>query len=112
MRVDAVSVERANGYGREYVKWITDRARQITEDQSREQRLAIMECVVCCGERRQGGTKGTKRPCGCCQVELRSNSTNIDVLCLDCAKRMGLCKHCGADIDLKHRRKRDFTPPV
>lgn len=32
--------------------------------------------------------------------------TNVDVLCVDCARRAQLCKHCGADIDLKNRRKR------
>ena len=33
------------------------------------------------------------------------SSTNTDRLCMDCAKKHHLCKHCGGDISMRARRK-------
>lgn len=43
--------------------------------------------------------------CTACELELIHANSNINALCLDCAKKHKLCIHCGADIELGDRRK-------
>lgn len=114
-KVDACSVENAT-YRQQYYRDSTvKRAQQMTEDPDMVKRLEACECVVChtgYGSGRIGGAMITTRLCGVCDAEMRFCSTCTDAVCLSCAKRLGLCKHCGGDIDLKQRRKkRDFSPP-
>jgi hypothetical protein len=88
---------------------ILDRAEFIRTDSKRGERLAAMNCVLCFpgyGASGIGGAAMTSRECGLCPEIITSGNTNIGVLCLKCAKDNGLCKKCGADIDLKARRKK------
>jgi hypothetical protein len=52
-----------------------------------------------------GGAAITKCMCGLCGEEMVFSSTSVDKVCAECAKTKQLCKYCGADIDLKRRRK-------
>jgi len=80
---------------------------KIDADAERTKRLAACECPMCFYERsRIGGCALTSAQCAFCDETLHSGNTNIDVTCQACAKIAGICKHCGADVDLKNRRKR------
>lgn len=110
--IDAVSVERETARQKDTVRYFAKRYRETTDDPHREQRLKKMQCVVCYGGGRIGGAACSSTNCGGCGETIHSGSTCLDVLCLACALRLQLCTHCGADIELKRRRKpRDFTPP-
>lgn len=65
------------------------------------------QCKYCTFIRpdRIGGAAMTEASCGLCQKPLMFGSTCTDRLCPDCARNNGLCKHCGADLELKDRRK-------
>ena len=103
--IDRCSIERANGRANIHVETIVRRAKDYTEDPRRNQRLDAAECVACHYRMRVGGATTTRRPCGICGRTIRSPNTDIGVMCAECAKANGLCKHCGADVELKTRRK-------
>jgi len=82
------------------------RAKEIIEDPRKADRLKEQECVVCFYNRpRISGRMISAVKCGYCDEEKRFANTDVDVLCEKCAKEFGLCKHCGADINLKNRHK-------
>jgi len=114
--VDLAAIERSTGQQRNYVDQFVERTEMMTKDPERKERLAKQECVVCYKSSRIGGAAMTTTLCGICAKEMHFGSTNADWLCHECAKAAGLCRHCGADIELKHRRKRTLpaivpTPP-
>ena len=92
---------RAKDY---YNSWI-ELANKATSDTDKAERLKRHECKACFYGGRIGGATITTRPCMCCGKEEHYGSTNTDVLCLDCAKKHKLCKHCGGDIEMRIRRK-------
>lgn len=104
-KIDRCSTERANHHNREMVSYTLKRADIYTNDPQRETRLAASECLVCYGVSRIGGASCTIAPCPLCGTRLSCGNTAIDVLCTACAKANDLCKHCGADVELKNRRK-------
>lgn len=110
--VDLCSILRASDWAKEYLRRSEQDLRNMTEDPQKDDRLAKMECVVCFYpfRGRIGGTMCTSSQCGICQKTIHSSNTNIDVVCLDCAKAHDLCKHCGGDIRMRTRRK--FDPAV
>lgn len=111
--IDAASVYNATAQAKHYIGKCRSTLRRIDEDPDREKRLKRQECGFChymAGK--IGGAAVTTAPCGICDRQVSSGNTCIAALCLDCAKRLGLCKHCGGDIEMKHRRKpRDFSKP-
>lgn len=78
---------------------------KILEDPERESRLENQECVLCHYDSKVGGAAMTSSTCGLCETEIHSGNTNIDKLCKECAVKHKLCKHCGADIEYKNRKK-------
>lgn len=80
-------------------------AAKMVNDIYREERLQTQECQSCYYNPKIGGCAMTKRNCSACNTEMLFGSTNTDKLCLQCAKGRGVCKHCGADLDLKTRRQ-------
>ena len=103
--IDRPAIERATSRAVGTVRHYQKTAKRYAEDEGRAARLEVAECVVCFGGSRIGGAAMTSAPCPLCGERLNSGNTNIDVLCLTCALANGLCKHCGADVDLKFRRK-------
>lgn len=96
--------------------WI-DLANAATNDTRHAQRIASHECKACFYSSRMGGAAITTRNCMCCSQPQTYGSTNTDVLCLPCAKEGSLCKHCGADLELRTRRRNwpsaySDTPPA
>lgn len=115
-KVDASSVLNATYRQAHYREATIKRAELMRGDPEAAARRTAALCVVCYppyGSGRIGGATCTTVGCGVCGAEVMFASTCTDALCLACAQRLGLCKHCGSDVDLKQRRKpRNFEPPT
>ena len=98
MTFDLVSIERANGAAKARIEYVAARY-ESHQDKHRGHRLAAILCVWCWGDSRQ--IAGDRHQCGIC-----SGACGADILCAKCADVNGLCRRCGADIDLKIRRKK------
>lgn len=85
------------------------RADHFRNDPEQKLRQKKAECLVCYYmHRRIGGSKCTQAQCALCNKVIHSPNTDVDMLCLECARHTGLCKRCGADMELKHRRTRQI----
>jgi hypothetical protein len=109
-RIDRYTFEWANGNHKFHVADMRERIRKLDADADRPAREAKGECLYCYyfHTQRIGGAAMCSRECGLCDSNVTSGSTNCDVLCKECAKERGLCKHCGADLKLTNRRKVDL----
>ena len=105
--IDQVSVysatDFANCLGQDYV----EASLRWMRDPEQKERRKAGECKTCyyIHHSRMGGAAMTTRPCGICHMPVTYSSTNTDKLCMDCAQTHQLCKHCGADVLLRPRRK-------
>lgn len=104
MTHDLCSMYRAN----DQAKAVLEHARKVYLDPDRVERKELRLCISCYHGGHQGGSMCTTVECAGCSTLLHSSNTYVDALCSECAKRRGCCKHCGADIHLKDRRK--LTP--
>lgn len=85
---------------------IVRKALNITNDPQKKERKEKSLCVIhYYQEGRMGGAAMCTQPCGICNEEQVYGSTATDALCLKCATAYKLCKECGADLELKPRRK-------
>ena len=99
---DLTKVLNATASRRSYLK----RCEDTLNDVNKKERIEKQECIYCFYlDSRVGGSCMTTSYCGICNKTLHSGNTNTDALCIDCAKKHKLCKHCGGDINLKSRRK-------
>ena len=80
-------------------------ATAIVNDVKHDERVKAQECRRCFYYSKLGGQAITSSNCSICNTELIHGNTNIDELCMDCAKKHKLCKHCCADMELKQRRE-------
>jgi len=105
-KVDRYNVEHRNFMHKDRINWMRSYVQKIDADTEKKVRLDDALCPVCHYEKsRIGGAACTSAQCAFCQTVLHCGNTNIDVMCKDCAKQAGLCRHCGADLNLKNRRK-------
>lgn len=83
-------------------------AKRLQEDPHKAKRHEAGQCPCC--YYRQGGRIGgaaiTTKPCDLCETEMTFGSTATDRICRDCSKLLGICRECGADIDLKTSRRK------
>ena len=86
------------------VKAWADLATEVESDARQVARLDRHECKACFYASRMGGAAMTKRPCMSCGSVEMYGSTNTDVLCMGCATKHSLCKHCGGDLEMRARR--------
>lgn len=87
-------------------KNLVDLYKGVVEDENRAARRSDQKCRICFYRGgRMGGAATTRAYCGLCGEEMMFGSTATDVLCIDCAKAHRLCVECGADVELKDRRK-------
>lgn len=102
------SITRANSSATEQIESVLKKAEQLQTDPNKEERLGVSLCKCCfyVHTSRMGGASITTKPCGICEREMMFPSTATDKICPTCAHENGLCKRCGADIDLKVRRKK------
>jgi hypothetical protein len=101
------NVANATGRGKRYVDNILLTAKKLSSDLERDKRLDECLCLSCyyLPGSRFGGASITTRDCASCDKTMNFSSTATDLLCKPCAKENTLCLRCGADIDLKVRRK-------
>jgi len=95
-----------------HVQDVIDRAKRITEDTDKQNRLKEQNCKCCYYGSRIGGQAITTQPCMCCDTPVMYGSTATDALCMPCAKENDLCKRCGGDIEMRTRRKKWPTPKI
>lgn len=98
-------VEVANGRAKSYISATLAEAEIFKLDPKRAERLKASECLYCFERSRQGTTMSVRTNCGICEIEMGFASSATEALCLTCAKANGLCKICGADVELVSRRK-------
>ena len=81
-------------------------------DSAKAGRKKSLECKFCFYFRssRIGGCAMTKANCAVCNKDVMYGSTNVDLLCKECAGEHKLCCRCGGDVEMKPRRKFDFLP--
>lgn len=102
-KIDACSIANRTYFATSTVEHYKARVKTFAEDD--DARLGKHECIVCHTSQKAGGALCCSRQCGLCDEIIHSGSTCIGVLCVRCARKNGLCAHCGGDIDLKQRRK-------
>ncbi len=102
------TIASKNSRAKHQITSIIKRAEKLQADPDKQKRLDMNLCLCCyyANNPRMGGASMTQRPCGLCEQEMRFSSTATDVLCGSCATEQGLCKQCGADIELKNRQKK------
>jgi hypothetical protein len=83
-------------------------AKAFREDLDGEQRKkTALECIKCFyADMKIGGAMMTTSKCQICRTEIMFGSTCVNIVCVDCAKEHDLCIHCGADRELRPRRKK------
>ena len=105
-RIDLGTIANANIFAKNHIKDMEERLEKYKTDPQKEHRLQIHFCKHCYYIMTfGGGCVCTTIPCTVCGKLLYSGSTVNNMLCPDCARRNQLCARCGADINLKGRRK-------
>ncbi len=103
--MNAATLAQATFRSRAQVQRVLDHAQDLLTDPHQTDRLAAQLCKACFyGPPRMGGAAMTTQPCMCCGTDQMYGSTNTDVLCQPCAQAHDLCKHCGADLELRADR--------
>jgi len=95
------TTERAKSRVLSWIKLAND----VEIDAKHDERIAANECKACFYTSWIGGAAITSRPCMCCGKVVMYGSTSTDVLCPECSKAHGLCKHCGGDLEMNSSRE-------
>ncbi len=104
-KIDATSVQWDTSHALTYIETTMRYAVNFANDPQKKERLEKGECRYCFYvPNRIGGASCTFRPCGICGDQIGSGNTCIDKLCKGCGKKHELCRHCGADVNLRPRR--------
>lgn len=83
-----------------------DHARDAILDKGRKSRLAQRLCPACYYLRGTQHTNvSTTKDCELCSTTMQFGNSLVSVVCDTCATNHKLCKRCGADIELRERRK-------
>ena len=108
VNIDQVSMMRATDFAKGYCDDTVAKAMQVLTDPDKKERISKLECLACWYLMGKiGGAAMTEQACGACGKTQLYGSACTDVVCRDCAKEKELCKHCGADLHLRPRRKLD-----
>lgn len=108
-KVDAYNISWDTERGRDRIAYFRKMLGKVDDDPEKAKRLAQAECPLCYYEKsRIGAAVCTQVQCAFCDKKLSSGNSCVDKMCLACAVKAGLCKHCGADVNLKNRRKREL----
>jgi hypothetical protein len=108
-KLDNFDISIRNWGKLDFVKQTLELAKNLQEDPQKQERVKNCECLVCWY--RSGGMHTNAfvyTNCKSCNKDLQFANSNTDEVCIDCAKEHKLCKHCGADIEYKERRKKRF----
>jgi hypothetical protein len=111
MIMSPYAIEWATNSGRRIIDETIKRANNFQTDPDKPQRLDKFLCIFCFYHGGFIAGQGfTRRDCMRCHQSQTYSSTETHALCEPCAKIAKLCKLCGADIELKVRRK--FPAPM
>jgi RNase P subunit RPR2 len=99
------NMEFATTMARKRVDSAIKLANKLEADVDLVPRQQAFKCKACYYFPVLGGAAMTTRPCGCCGIDVMYGSTNTDALCVSCAEKHRLCKHCGGDSEMRGRRK-------
>lgn len=80
-------------------------AERIKSDLDMDERKKAQLCKACFYFTALGGSRITSRECAGCGKDQVYGSTNTDALCMDCARKHSLCKHCGGDLEMRVKRR-------
>lgn len=105
IKTDIATFQNNTWHSKDRYAAIIERAAKLLADPDKANRVKASECVVCFYGSKIGGAAITSQPCGLCGEMMDFGSTCTDNFCLKCASEHSLCKHCGADVNLKTRRK-------
>lgn len=107
LEFDLDEVNKTTYYQSRRFNDLRSRIEKAVADLDKKERLKDQECQVCfyLDNNALAGQAFTHYTCRACGIELINPNTNVNALCLDCAKKHKLCIHCGADLDLGNRRK-------
>lgn len=70
-------------------------------DSNKKHRIELCECKFCTyiNNSRIAGSAFTESKCTSCGKNMIFPSTDTDDYCIDCAKKLNVCKHCGSIMD-------------
>jgi hypothetical protein len=110
-RLTLATVRESTSHMAFRVKETLAKAKKLEFDLDFKDRRQKQQCVWCFYyDYRFGGQAMTNSNCASCNKDGMFGSTDVDLLCLPCAKELNLCVHCGADMELKSRRR--LTPLI
>lgn len=110
-KIDRYSVYRRTHENLRYANDLLWKADSFQNDVMRRERRSDGQCRYCYYlSSKIGGAAMTRGACGICGKERTFGSTCVDVLCKECADRYSLCVHCGADRELRPRRRKPELP--
>ena len=81
-------------------------ADKLRQDKDAKARRARFLCKACHYMPRIGGAAMTKSSCSICGQDIVTGSTVTNLLCQSCAEKHSLCCRCGADLELRPRRRK------
>lgn len=89
-------------------KWLEKKVRELKEivnDEFQDKRLVEQLCKFCYYSEGYLTLQAfTFSSCGFCEAELMSSNSDIDCMCINCAKEKNLCVHCAADMSGNEKR--------
>ena len=105
-KLDVSSIVSKTFFVKKRIDKTIDLASNFKDDPRKKERHEKQECPVCFYiESRIGGAMMCTVQCALCDEIMQFSSTSTDMLCKKCAKKTGLCRHCGSDVDVRKRRK-------
>ena len=103
--MNTINMINATNIARSKIFDTIQRAKDIEHDSRANERLLACLCKACFYFPTIAGAAITDRPCMCCEKTVTYSNTNTDKLCMDCAEKHDLCKHCGGDLYMRTNRK-------
>lgn len=74
-------------------------AQRLTDPELQIKRRAQQKCPACYFISVFAGAAMTTSVCQNCGTQILNGSTDADILCLDCAKELHCCRHCGGQLN-------------
>lgn len=94
-------IENTTWFNKKYYENLKSKIDDYDNDINKDRRFENFKCKHCFYLRRDtvSGSAFTQYDCIDCGSEEVSSNTNVDKLCLSCAKNNNACKHCGGQMD-------------
>ena len=92
---------------KQWVDRAIERAYALEYDTDKENRIEKQLCKSCYYlSSGLGGHAFTNKPCMSCGEVQVYGSTYTDALCLICAQKHSICKHCSGDLEMRTKRRK------